>query len=304
MILVGSLAVKLGINKSENNIHIYSYNVQKNDNCYASQSINKIKINFNYEFNANKKADIAYNYSINGELIGKVDNNEKEIWNRKYNLSEDICENYECIDKFCVNKDVDINYEEYKNLVKEYEKEYGIKINAVLKVRLNIYFNINSYECNLKNEKKEDCIEIEIPITNTVTEIIENYENTSSNTINNSKIDVEEVIYYAAGGVILLGVIVLIIRIIIKREKCKTDNEKYEKKIKKILKYYKALIVTVKDEPNLNELNIMNIVKLEDLVDLAEQNEKNIIHYKFKDEDKSILYVIVDEYVYIYEVTS
>ena len=46
----------------------------------------------------------------------------------------------------------------------------------------------------------------------------------------------------------------------------------------------------------------MNIEKLEDLIDLAEQNEKNIIHYEFKKENKSKLYVIVDEYVYVYEV--
>lgn len=323
MMVVGSISIKLGIDKSISNTHIYSYNVQRNDNyevalkpnkfyetenlpadyCYASQSINNIKINFNYEFNANHKADINYNYSIIGELIGKVENNEKEVWNRHYKLSNDNCGNQKSTDNVCINQEINIDYNEYNELANEYEKEYGIKIDTVLKIRLNIYFNINSFECNLENKNIEDCIEIEIPITNTVTEVMRNYESTGSNKVNNPTIDVKEIVYYVVGVGLLLGVAILFIRIIEKNKKGKTCNEKYKRKIKRILKYYKALIVTVKDEPDLSNLNIMNIDKVEDLIDLAEQNEKNIIYYRSKKEGKSKFYVIVDLYVYAYEIT-
>ena len=321
MIIVGSSFIVLGVNESKNNIHIYDYNVHRNDKyeirlkpnkyyetetlprdyCYASQSIDNIKINFNYEFNANHKAEINYKYNVTGELIGKVDN-EKEVWNRKYKLSDDCCDSKNCTDKVCANKEVNIDYKQYNNLARDYEKEYGIKINTILKVKLNIYFEINSFECNLKNEKIEDCIELEIPITNTVTEIRKNYEDTNYNTINNSNIEAKEVIYYVVGGATFLGVVILVIKIIVKNNNCKTEKEKHEKKIRKILKYYKTLVVTVKEKPDLKDLKIMNIEKLEDLIDLAEQSEKNIIHYECEKENKSKLYVIVDEYVYVYDV--
>ena len=324
MIVVGSINIKIAIDKSINNTHVYSYDVCRNDNyevalkpnkfyetenlpadcCYASQSINNIKINFNYKFNANHKADINYKYEVIGELVGKVENDEKEVWNRHYKLSDNNCKNEEAIDNICINQEANIDYNKYNELARCYEKEYGIKIDAVLKVRLEICININSCECNLENRSIEDCVEIEIPITNTVTKVMRNYESASSNKLDSSTIDVKEIVFYVIVVGLLLSGSILIIKVILRNKKGKTDYEKYECKIRKILKYYKALIVTVKEEPNLESLQIMNIDKLEDLIDLAEQNEKNIIHYKYKNKSKSKFYVIIDGYVYVYTIQN
>ena len=74
--------------------------------------------------------------------------------------------------------------------------------------------------------------------------------------------------------------------------------------IRNIIKYYRNLIVTVTNEPNINSMHIMNIAKLEDLIDVAEQNNKNIILYEVQENRQSNLYVIVDNYAYIYVVTE
>ena len=71
-----------------------------------------------------------------------------------------------------------------------------------------------------------------------------------------------------------------------------------------ILKYYKELIVTVNNEPNFSNLEIINVANFKDLIDIAEQNKRNIIHFVVANKLKSKLYVIVENYVYMYIVSS
>ena len=78
----------------------------------------------------------------------------------------------------------------------------------------------------------------------------------------------------------------------------------YNYNITHILKYYRDLIVTVSNKPDLTNLKIMKLVILEDLIDVAEQNKVNIIHYKVPNKEESNLYVIVSNYVYVYVVTA
>ena len=70
------------------------------------------------------------------------------------------------------------------------------------------------------------------------------------------------------------------------------------------MKYYKDLIVTVTNEPVITDLKVMKIDSLDDLIDVAEQNKSNIIHYEVTKNMLSKLYVIINNYVYIYTVTD
>ena len=84
----------------------------------------------------------------------------------------------------------------------------------------------------------------------------------------------------------------------------KSPEEKYNRKIKYILKNYSELIVTVSNEPNIENYTVMNINAFEDLIDLAEQNKINIIHYESIKDKKNKFYVFVDKFVYIYLVAK
>ena len=78
----------------------------------------------------------------------------------------------------------------------------------------------------------------------------------------------------------------------------------YNYNINHILKYYKNLIVTVTNELDLSNLKVMELLILDDLIDLAEQNQVNIIHYKVPNKEESNLYVIINDYAFIYVVTN
>ncbi len=328
IIIVGAIFIKLGLDSRQNTTLIYSYTAQKSDNYevllkpntfytsetlpsggyYAAKSVNAFIIKFKYDFKGNKKTDIEYNYNITAELIGMAKNNDdqyKEIWNRSFTILENKNNKVDTED-FFINEEFNIDYEYYNNLARSYEKTYGITIDSVLKVRLDVSYNINFSNLDVDTETDQDYIELYIPITNTVTECKENYEDMTYKdiTIKNEDININEIIYYIIGGLLMTGAIAVIVIRIKNKKNRKTPEEIYNSNINRILKYYRDLIVTVTNEPDLTNLKIMHIAILDDLIDVAEQNQSNIIHYEVVKNEKSMLYVIADGYVYVYVVTD
>lgn len=327
MIVISAFFIKLGYDYNKKILPIYNYNIQKNDDYivslkenvfytsktlpsgkyYASKSVDSYIINFKYNFKGNLNTDLEYKYNITADLVGTVvdtDEQDKEVWTRNYILKKDIKNKQENINQFSLNEKINIDYENYNNLVRAYENQYGINIDAVLKVRFNISYNINLSKLNVDSQSSDDYIELDIPITNTVTQVNKNYENTLSKDIypnfqNTIKV---RIIYYIIGGLFILAAIIIII-VNIKKHK-KTPIEMYNKNINNIFKYYKDLIVTVTNSPDISNLKVMHLVILDDLIDVAEQNKSNIIHYETIQNKKSNLYVIVGNYVYVYEVSN
>ncbi len=315
-IVVGVIFIKIGFNLEKSQESIYQYIVEKQDNyevllkpntfyesqtlpsglCYASNAIETFTINFQYHFKAKQKADIQYHYSVVGNLIGKVIevNEEKEVWNRSFLFLENNTQEKESIEEFSVQCPINIKYEDYLNLVNAYEKEYKIKIEPILKIRFIISYNISFPSSTIETNTIEDAIELEIPITDTITEVKANNEKIASKEITseaeNTKI--ESIVCYIIGSLFIIGAsIVLIIRIY-------KNAKKHYEPIERILKNYGDLIATVTNKPDISNLKIMYVTKLEDLIDVAEQNQCHIIHYE------SNFYVIIHEYVYVYIVNA
>ena len=320
MCIIGISCIVYNFYINKNKVSIYNYKIQKSDDYevllkpnnfyetktlksgsyYASNSINSYIINLKHDFLGDKKANLEYDYNIDAYLIGVVkdnDNQDKEVWNRKFILKDKTHDKKDNIDKNSINQQVTIDYEYYNNLVRSYEKTYGITIDSVLKVRFDISYIIN---LDKYTDKVEDFIELEIPITSTITEIKENYEkDTNGEIIQEQESEkIKEILLYAIGGIIFIISSIIIVFIIIKYIKIK--EKQYDWKLRRILRYYKDIIITISNEPNLDNLKVINISVFEDLIDLAEQTQKSILYYKSINREESKFFVIIDNYVYVY----
>ena len=319
--------LKFGLEYKEKSEYIYSYEATKSDNYeallkpnefytsnslpkglyYASKSIDKFILEFKYDFNGSKDADISYNYNIIANMVSTVANNDdkgKEIWNREFTILDNTSSTTNK-KEFSINEKADIDYEYYNNLARSYEEVYGININAVLKVYFNISYNINLQGLDENNKTINDYIELDIPITSTITNIEEKYQNITSEEIMPQiaeNVSATKVVYYILSAIFIIGALVLFI--IMKKSIIKSPKEMYKSNMKHILKYYKDLIVTISNKPNLSHLKLMELNSIDDLIDVAEQNNSNIIHYEVIENEKSELYVIINEYLYMYIITG
>ncbi len=323
MIIVGIIFIEFGLNFEKNKTPIYSYTAQKSDHYevllkpnvfyetetlpsggyYTSNSIKSYNINFLYDFKGDRTSDIEYHYNIVANLIGtakEINNDEKEVWNRKFILYDGKNNKQKDITDISLNEPINIDYEYYNNLARSYEKTYSITIESILKIRFNIFYSIYDSKTHVKNEEAEDFIEVDIPINDTVSEVIENYQNiTSKEIIPQEDTNVlYKVIFYVIGAIFIITSIVMLIKEIYKNKKI--PEVIYNHELSHILKYYSHLIVTVIKEPDISNLKIMNVCALDDLIDVAEQTQSNIIHFEVSTNEESKFYVIVNEYVYIY----
>ena len=153
-----------------------------------------------------------------------------------------------------------------------------------------------------EENKINDRIELDIDLSNTVTKVNKNYDEATNKEVMLETQNTEKIVFYILSGICaIICITVIVVRL---KQNIKTPEQKYEHNIKRILKYYKELIVTVTNEPNLADLKIMDITSIDDLIDVAEQNNSTIIHYEAIKNKRSNLYVIVNNYVYVYVVTD
>ncbi len=317
MLAIGAIFIKLGWDFEENATPVYQYTAKRSNDYevllkentfyetptlpskryYASKSVDLYKMNFQYDFHADKKADLVYHYNIIADLVGRAktsENENQEVWNRRFVLYESGDNNVSNNEEFSIKEPIDIDYEYYNNLARAYEKMYDIAIDSVLKVHFDIFYHINLSNVGLDEKDFTDSIQLEIPINNTVTQVRENYENVSNENImpNTQAVMEHKVVDYVIGALFVIGAIMIMIMRICKNKKVYNLNH--------ILNYYSDLIVTVTNEPNISNLKIMYVTKLDDLIDVAEQNQRNIIHYEMVKNEEDDFYVLVDDYVYIY----
>ena len=323
--IIGALFIKLGIDERKNVEPEYSYSGEKSSSYevllkpndfyesqslpsslyYASKSIDNFVINFKYDFNGSKETNLSYSYNVTAELIGYANDKSgqsRKVWSKTFDIAEnkDIQQNY--IKDFSISQDANINYETYNNLARLYEDKYGITIDAILKVRLNV--SLNFYD--LEKKEAKDYIELDIQINSTITNVEEKYESKSIDNIGiqGKTFNTKEILYSIIGVIFILASIAITIIAIKKSKSEESLEDMYEKNINKILKYYRDLIVTVDNKPDLSNLESLKVMILDDLIDVAEQNKAIIIRYEELKEDKSYLYVIIGKYAYIYEVTA
>ncbi len=309
LIVMGLFLIVIGLEIKNNAYPKYSYTVNKDNSYevllnenkfytsdtlpsgkyYVSKSINKFIMNFKYEFINDKNVDLDYKYNITADLVGVVNSNDlqKEVWNRKFNLTEDVMVTEIDTNNFSINQPINIDYQYFSDLVDSYEQSYNITINTTLKLYLNVAYNINS-----QNEIK-DFVEVDIPVTNTVTNVEKKYQDRTNEKIYNEDFGfgISKIMCIVIGGILVASSIVIIVFLEVK------NSRKPEAVVRKFLKNYDYLIVTVNNKPNIQNLQVLYIDDYKDLIDVAEQNKCNIIH--FKEENKSTFYVIVDKCVYI-----
>lgn len=282
--------------------NLYNENILPQDSYYASKSIKNCILNFVYDFKANNTVNIDYSYDITAQLVGSfnIAEEKKDIWNKEFillNKVENSCKN---TSDFSIDENVKLDYSYYRKLVELYKDTYEINIDAVLKVRLNVYYNLENLE--VENERVEDYIELDIPITNTITNIEENYEKNLYKEIGRNN-NFGNICIIIGGAFILLGAIILL-AYLLDRLNLKTVEEKYNKKIKDIENYYRELLVDIKSMPNLDGLNVIEVLSLNDLINLAQQSKKCILHYKVEGKYESKLYVLIEDNVYTYKIKA
>lgn len=323
-LIIGCILIYLGSIKKNDIPVYYSYNVRRSNTSritlkqnlfyedkdliynkeYPSELIDLVNLNFTYVYEGSKPTNINYSYDLTASIIGNYRNNDNldsTVWQKDYVLKKGVNKLLTNSRVFTISEDANINYKAYNDLVNLYKHDFKFAVDTYLSVKLNVEYSINGLKENSKGINNIDAVEVRIPLNDTVTKVITNYDKQDSknysvkgdyNSINK---------YYIIIGIIFLAIAVTIyIGKIKSSEHSSTDL--YRSMINKILKEYEDIIVTVSNKPDIKDLKIMYVTNMDDLVDVSQLHSSTIIHYEAVKGSETWFMVLSDEYVYIYKI--
>ena len=123
--------------------------LEMKEEAYITDLIESINLNLNYKYDANIESNIEYEYTVKGflEATYTKDGEVQKVWEKEYVLLEPKKEikNTDIID---IKENLNLNLKKENDLVKQFEQEMGMNIDAKYIVRLEVKTNTN-----VENEK-------------------------------------------------------------------------------------------------------------------------------------------------------
>lgn len=318
--LIGFIFARFGIHNYEQKQVSYNensnieYKVYLKDNnffeeeyleenrTYITSLIDYLNITFNYDVDFSEKMSGSYSYYIKGIISAdKVGDSSDSYWTKEYKLSDTITKEYTDSDKLEISKKIKIKYQDYNDLLASFKAEYGLSMEGHLKIVLVVLNNIKSDFLD-RDIMKETNSELDIPLTSLTIEVPIKAEGVSSEGLLIDETVYDDSLVFLVTKIIgyvffaFAGVLIIFLFFMLFKE---IKNESiYYKKLKKILKVYDGIIVSIKEIPKLDNFNVVNVDSFEELID-AHSEVRRPINYIQKNNGSTFL-LITEGIVYKY----
>ena len=307
-LLIGTICIFNGLNTKktitlkyqENNNIDYKVYLKENDffedkyiekgKTYITSLIDYIHIDYQYNIEFDKIVDGDFNYKVMAKVeANKKDNEVGNYWTKEYEVTPLRKEKIKKTSSYSINQSVDIDYNEYNEILNNFKKTVGISNSDGI---LKIYLKVDSI---IKGEKIKTPIDneliLELPLSQLAIEAsinsdVDNKVNAISKTIkNNSPIYIALTIL----GTILYLLSISCLWLMIRNKRIYGKNHAYELKKKKILATYDSIIVNIKGEPDLEDYNIIDVESFEELIDAHSELRVPINCYEEEDRTTFVL---------------
>lgn len=257
---------------------------------YVSSYVKLIDVDFTSLVNYTEKLSGTYDYYINAKLVAYTPGDETDdLWNKEYKLTDVDTIDFDQSNSYRIDKNMQIDFQKYLQEYEEYRSSSKIASNAKLVIEL-VVNNHGEY-------KKQDKLDftssskLVIPISDSTFQITKDVVS-ECKTLENKGDSKNKNIYMFIIIVCWLMVLVTVILLISLYVKNMKKTNAYEKKIKKILNTYDAIIVNVEKLPALTGLSVIDVTSFEELVDA--QNEVRLpINFKEDKRRRTAKFVLV-----------
>lgn len=273
---------------------------------YVASLIKNISLDYNYQFNGNIDNLVSsVDYEIVAKLIIENNDTKTKYYEKEYVLTPKITDSVKSNGTlYNLDKKVNIDYEYYNNIATKFKSQYGVASQSYLEVYLNTYNNANSKYTDIPTSAQ---ISVRIPLSQKAIEIKFNTQEINKSIdkyIASNSIVINGYLKFIVGIIFLFLSLIFLTFIFAIIKKYKKAISKYDKFINKILKEYDRLIVETATFPNEKEYNVLLINNFNELVDVRDNLRSPIMFYNAKDHEMSMFYILNDNNLYLYIVTS
>lgn len=310
-----SITKRQYINYSENSDIDYKIHLKDNNfydeeylgkgMAYVASLIDKIHINYKYNYNVDKKSNLYIKYAVKAKLVIASQSNSNVFFEKEYDISKETIE--DVIDKYgySINKDdVVIDYNYYNKLANDFKSHYAVNTSNRLEVTL--YVTEKSKPNNIYDLSNTNKVTLVIPLSEQEVNI--SFDNKNINVekqlISNPAFIIKDTKLAIASGVLAVLLFISIISLMKKLSLTSNETSKYDKYVNRLLRGYDRLIINIKNKPNSEEYNIIKVERFEELIDVRDNTSQPINYFVVTPHQKCEFFVINKNNLYTYVVKA
>ena len=268
---------------------------------YISSLIDHIDVDAVYNFQSTEELDYSYNYEIVATAKGLYQNTEGEdveVWTKTYPIDNQA--NQSGSGKtFTINKNVQLNYNEYNDIMTDFRNQFGLSIDARVDLSMKINITAGLKGSESKDLQASNTMSLEIPLLQQTINIKPNYVNNGGDTIYKSaETDTEMNVPLLVFGVVLLVGSLIIFKVLVKSLLAVTRKSEYVLALNKILKEYADIIAETHNMPDLEQYDVIHIKNFNDLVDVEEELHSPILYFEVKENVESVFVIVNNNNAY------
>lgn len=280
----------------ENNF--FDTNYLDENKTYIISLIDYLNVDFNYEINFNKEVNGEYKYFLEATIYADKANNQKgNYWTKKFKIKDEQVLNIEKARKYNIHENLNIDYQEYNDLLNEFKKTTGVTTDAKLSISMIVYNDITGETIPLKNKRN---LSLSLPLSELAIEGTVNTDDFNKKDSIEKKVrdNNPKFMFCRIVGIISCFVSLLCGILIYKIYKVMILKDYYNVKLKKILNTYDSIIVNVDNLPDLKNYNVINVSTFDELIDAHSEIRLPINFYE--DKKKSYFVLTNREQAYVY----
>lgn len=296
------LNYKVNIEDSE----FYDNSALGEDYKYVASAIKDIDADFSYILKSSTPVKGRTYYTITAEIIAyqKYDDNKQKVWNYKDTIRDINGVNYE-EDTTQVNDfdEFKIDFQKYKKLMDDYQKNYRVNLDGELLVEIAINTNIENESTNKPIDLETRKLKITIPLTESIIQIKKDIPKDGEKTLIDKLDPTINYIRLVGSVVCFIGSIILSVFIAKIILKLIGYDSKYVVKLDKILTTYNAIIVNVKNA-DYDADNVMYVESFDELLDAQSELRIPILYQNIKTNEKCVFVLKYDNNCLVYKMES
>ena len=274
------------------------------DMVYVANLIDKLVVDFDYNFNSEEKENLTFTYSVIAKLsIGNL-TGTKLYFEKNYPILSDKSITMENDSKQAISEEISVDYPYYNSLANSFKKQYGVETDS----KLTIYMLINK-----KNTDDSDLIlnsnsamNVVVPLSERSVDIKLDYKDIDekSNIIKKQTMKPKDYIPYALAGICIVLSLVMMVKAMRNAGLLYNKKSEYEKKIAKILKEYDRLIAESSSLMSFDNKEIITISKFSELLDIHDNLLLPIMYYEVKKHELSYFYISHENTIYLLKIMN
>ena len=274
------------------------------DMLYVANLIDKILIDFDYNFESDDKENIDFDYKIIAKLSINNQTGTKSYFEKSYVLLDSKTVNMVNSTGQTIKEQISLDYPYYNRLANSFKNQFGVESDS----KLTVYMLINKKNGEDSNFTLDSSsmMNIVIPLSERSVDIKLDYKeiDETSNIIKKETMTIKDYLPLVLSAVFIIIAIIMMIKAMRNINLLRKKKSAYDKYVNKILKEYDRLIAESSSLLSFEGKEIININKFTELLDIHDNLQLPIMYYEEKEHELSYFYISHDNVIYLLKIDS